>query len=111
MEGHLVLVSRHDLQATDDVTLRAGVAYDQSPVEGEYRTPRIPDNDRYWLSLGAGWQPADWVSLDAAFTYIFVEDSEVDLAASDTDNTFRGNLTADYESYIILLGLSARLRF
>ena len=30
-------------QATDAVTLRAGVAYDQSPVKGEYRTPRIPD--------------------------------------------------------------------
>ncbi len=98
-------------KATDDVTLRAGVAYDQSPVRSEYRTPRIPDNDRYWLSLGAGWQPADWISLDAAFTYIFVEDSEVNLAASDTGNGARGNLSADYESDIILLGLSARLRF
>jgi long-chain fatty acid transport protein len=98
-------------QATDELTLRAGVAYDQSPVRNAYRTPRIPDNDRFWLSLGAGWQPTPWLDLDGAFTYIQIDDSNVDLAASGTDNNFRGNLTAEYDSYIILLGLSARLRF
>ena len=97
--------------ATDAVTLRAGLAYDQSPVKGDYRTPRIPDQDRYWLSLGGGWQATDWLNLDAAFTYIFLEDSKVNLAATDTGNEARGNLSAEYESYIILLGLSARLRF
>ena len=98
-------------QATDELTLRAGVAYDQSPVRNAYRTPRIPDNDRYWLSLGAGWQPTPWLDLDGAFTYIQIDDSNVDLAASGTGNAARGNLTAEYDSYIILLGLSARLRF
>lgn len=98
-------------QATDTVTLRAGVAYDQSPVKNKFRTPRIPDSDRYWLSLGAGWQPLSWVDIDGSFTYIQVEDSEVDLAASDTGNEARGNLEASYDNMIILLGLSARLRF
>jgi long-chain fatty acid transport protein len=92
-------------------TLRGGVAFDETPVKDKYRTPRIPDENRYWLSLGAGWEPLPWVGVDAAFTYILLEDSEVDLAAADTGSTFRGNLEADYESDIILLGLSARLRF
>ena len=98
-------------KATDEITLRAGVAYDQSPVKDEYRTPRIPDGDRRWLSLGAGWQPAGWLDLDASFTYIDVEDTNVRLSAADTGNAARGNLDADYDSYIILLGLSARMRF
>ena len=98
-------------RATEALTLRAGVAYDQSPVNGRYRTPRIPDGDRYWVSLGAGWQAANWLDLDAAFTYIDLNDTRVRLAASDRGNTFRGNLDAEYDSYIILLGLSARLRF
>jgi long-chain fatty acid transport protein len=96
---------------TDQVTLRAGLAFDESPVKDRFRTPRIPDENRYWLSLGAGWHPVAWASLDAAFTYILLEDSEVDLAASELGSTFRGNLSADYDSDIILLGLSARLRF
>ena len=98
-------------QPTDALTLRAGVAYDQSPVRGDYRTPRIPDGDRVWASFGAGWQPTPWLSLDGAFTYIQVEDTNVRLFASDTGNAARGNLSAEYDSYIILLGLSARLRF
>ncbi len=98
-------------KATDQLTLRAGVAYDQSPVNEEYRTPRIPDGDRYWLSLGAGWRPTDWFDLDAAFTYIDVESTNVRLTSADTGSTFRGNLDAEYDSYIVLLGLSARLRF
>jgi long-chain fatty acid transport protein len=98
-------------RATDELTLRAGVAYDQTPVKDKFRTPRIPDGDRYWLSLGAGWRPLAWLDIDAAFTYIDLEDTHVRLAASDTGSTFRGNLDADYRSYIILLGLSARMRF
>lgn len=98
-------------KATDAVTLRAGVAYDQSPVKDKFRTPRIPDEDRYWLSLGAGWQPASWIDLDGSFTYIQVRDSEVDLASSDTGSTFRGDLDAEYDNMIVILGLSARVRF
>lgn len=98
-------------KATDDVTLRAGVALDQSPVKDRYRTPRVPDENRYWLSVGAGWQPAAWLDLDAALTYIWLEDSDVDLTTTDQGNTFRGNLQADYESDIVLVGLSARVRF
>ena len=98
-------------KATDEVTLRAGVAYDQSPVKDEFRTPRIPDGDRRWLSLGAGWQPLAWLNLDAAFTYIDVEDTQVSLSAAGTGNEARGNLDADYDNHIILVGLSARMRF
>ena len=32
---------------------RAGLAYDQSPVQDAYRTSRLPDADRTWLALGA----------------------------------------------------------
>jgi long-chain fatty acid transport protein len=98
-------------RVSDTVTLRAGVAYDQSPVKDKFRTPRIPDEDRYWLSLGAGWRPAPWVDLDGSLTYVQVEDSEVDLAASDAGSRNRGDLEASYDNMIILLGLSARLRF
>ncbi|WP_425449969.1 OmpP1/FadL family transporter [Virgifigura deserti] len=39
-------------------TLRAGVAFDQSPVPDRTRDPRIPDADHQWLSLGVGYEPA-----------------------------------------------------
>ena len=81
------------------------------PRQGRVPYAPHPRLDRRWLSLGAGWQPLAWLDLDASFTYIDVEDTDVRLAASDTGNGPRGNLDADYDSYIILLGLSARMRF
>ena len=95
----------------ENLTLRAGVAYDQTPVREAYSTPRIPDGDRTWLSLGVGWTPIPWLSLDAALTHIFVEDTTVDLSAADTGNASRGNLDADYEFAIDLIAVAARVRF
>lgn len=98
-------------KATDQLTLRGGVAYDQSPVKDQLRTPRIPDEDRYWLSLGLGWQPVSWAGLDLAYTHIFVNDSEVDLSTADRGNATRGSLRAEYENSIDILAVSAKVRF
>ena len=42
-------------QYDDRVGLRAGVAYDQSPINNTDRGPRLPDNDRTWYSVGAAY--------------------------------------------------------
>lgn len=98
-------------QALETLTLRTGLAYDQSPVNDRYRTPRIPDADRTWWSLGLGWQPTSWLSLDAAYSHVWVEDSEVDLRASDPGNATRGDLEARYDNAIDMVAISARLAF
>ena len=36
--------------------LRAGLAYDQTMVPDQFRTPRLPDNDRTWVSVGAQYR-------------------------------------------------------
>ena len=61
-------------QLNKDVKLRAGVAYDQSPVPDLYRTPRIPDNDRTWLSVGAQWMVGPG-ALDIGYAHVFVKDA------------------------------------
>ena len=57
------------------------------------------------------WQPTAWLGLDAGYTHIFVEDSEVDLGALDDGNEARGNLTASYDNAIDIVTVGARLRF
>lgn len=64
---------------SDDLTLRAGVAYEISPVPDSTRGPALPDNDRYWVSAGLSHQLLDWVRVNFAYTHIFFEDGEVDL--------------------------------
>lgn len=68
-------------------TLRAGVAYEISPVDdAKKRLTSIPDNDRWWLSLGATVQLMENVSADFAYSHIFVENGDferVSLAGND----------------------------
>lgn len=95
----------------DSLTLRTGVAYDESPANDRFRDPRVPDENRYWASFGLTWQPRPWVGLDLGYTHIWVNDSRVDLSAADTDGTFRGDLTAEYDSSIDVVTAGLRLRF
>jgi long-chain fatty acid transport protein len=58
-------------------TLRAGVAYEVSPVDSpDKRLIGIPDNDRIWLSLGATVQITPSMTADLAYTHIFIEDGD-----------------------------------
>ena len=83
-----------EYQATDALRLRAGVAYDQSPARDRYRNPRIPDSDRYWLSVGASYQVLRNVELTAAYTHIFANDAKVRLRDPGPGSAefLRGNL-------------------
>lgn len=60
-----------------NLTMRAGVAYEISPVgEANQRILGIPDSDRVWLSLGGTMKVTESMTVDLAYTHIFLEDSE-----------------------------------
>ncbi len=92
-------------------TFRAGVAYDEAPLETRTRTPRIPDSDRYWISGGVSYDPKPWLSVSATYTHIFVDEPELDLSTSDVGSTFRGNVSGEYDSSINILSVSAKVLF
>ncbi len=87
-------------------TLRAGVAYDQSPVKDEFRTVRLPDEDRFWLAFGVGYRWNDAVVFDAAYARNFIRDGQIDERSATNDR-----LTGTYKTSIDLFAVSARIRF
>jgi long-chain fatty acid transport protein len=50
-------------------TLKGGLAWDQSPVQDQFRTVRLPDNDRYWLAMGASYRPSKALTFDVGYAY------------------------------------------
>ena len=48
-----------EYKLNESFTLRAGVAYDETPTHIETRTPRLPDDDRSWYSIGATWKATE----------------------------------------------------
>src|SRR3569832_754440 len=81
--------------------LRAGLAYDQSPVPNAVRrTPRVPDNDRTWLSIGAGGTLTRSLRLDVAYTHIFVKDTSIQNTFESSVPQLRHTLSGSYDSSV-----------
>ena len=61
-----------EYQAAPSWLLRTGIAYDRSPVQDAYRTPRLPDNDRKWLAVGARFAPDSRWSVDVGYACLWM---------------------------------------
>ncbi|MBV8213169.1 MAG: outer membrane protein transport protein [Verrucomicrobia bacterium] len=73
--------------ALKQLTFRGGFAYDETPIHSaETRTPRIPDNNRYFLSAGLRWQPCSFVAFDVGYAHLFVQDGTVDFTDTQGHN-------------------------
>lgn len=91
---------------TDKLTLRAGTAYDKSPVSNAYRTARVPDQDRTWLAVGASYKVLEGTTVDAGYAHIFVLDSRIRETSATGDV-----LTGQYKNSIDIVSLGARTTF
>lgn len=66
-------------QYTDALRLRAGLAYDQSPVRSAAdRTVRLPDSDRTWLAFGFNYKLSKQTSIDAGYAHLFFDKESID---------------------------------
>jgi long-chain fatty acid transport protein len=98
---------------SDAWTWRTGIAYDPTPVpNAKYRTPRVPDEDRFWWALGGTWKLAKAWSVDIAGAYIWtLHDPELDKSATTEENQTRGNLKGTYDAHSIVLGAQVNFTF
>jgi long-chain fatty acid transport protein len=87
-------------------TWRFGVAYDQSPTDDQYRTARVPDQDRYWVALGAQYRLTPKDVIDVGYAHIFVRDASVDQSAPGA-----GSLVGTYDSSSDNIGIQYSRRF
>ena len=61
-----------------DLTLRAGVGYDPTPVpNASLRTPRLPDADRLWATIGASYRLDKNLSADVGYAHVFINDARI----------------------------------
>jgi len=97
----------------DNWTLRAGIAYDQTPVTDFYRTARLPDSDRYWLAAGVGYKFTEGFSVDMGIAHIFMSDASISSSVNSTTTVAGGTATisGSYKNQIDLISLQTRFRF
>ncbi len=107
-------------QITDPLQLRFGVAYDQSPAaSSDRRLTTLPDNDRFWLSLGGKYDLNKNSSIGLAYSYIFIKDSDVNVngyCGGDTPTSVacvssKTEGTANYKNHAQILGMQFNHKF
>lgn len=97
------------LDLNDRWTLRGGLAFDQSPVRDTERTPRLPDNDRKWITMGARYHYSPQLSFDMAYAHIYMSTTHIDQDAGDVEAN--GRITGGYHNYVNMLAVQANYRF
>lgn len=101
-------------KASSQWSLRCGMALDKSAVDDAHRTPRIPDNDRQWASVGASYTASKKVTVDFGYTYLRVGAGKVMLSPGTSPfdiSATRGSLNGSIAAKISLLGASVRYNF
>ncbi|VUD61964.1 Outer membrane protein P1 [Thalassocella blandensis] len=83
-------------------TWRAGFAMDEAPqTDPSLVTPRIPDQDRTWLSAGFNYAQSEAFSVDVGFAHLLVDDTEI----SNTDTTTGHLVSGTFESSVNILSI------
>ncbi|WP_153768372.1 outer membrane protein transport protein [Labrenzia sp. CE80] len=96
----------------DKITLRAGAAYEWSPISTEIRSARLPDNDRIWVSAGGSYNYNDHLSLDIGYTHIFGTDTDIEIVPGHQDYAAtKGSLVGSVDSSVDIFSASLRYTF
>jgi long-chain fatty acid transport protein len=73
------------------LSLRAGVAYEMSPITDETRGVRVLDSNRLWLSAGLGYKITDKMQFDLGYSYLALEKGKVNIVAPGNPINPAGN--------------------
>jgi long-chain fatty acid transport protein len=92
-------------------TLRAGYAFDETPVPSPLRrTPRVPDSTRNWLTVGASYRISDKFSLNFAYAHLFVQEARIDKVQAGED-ALRGALRGNYDADVNIFSGQVSYKF
>ncbi len=95
----------------DRTVLRAGVAYDQSPVNNIDRGARLPDNDRTWLTVGARYKYSSALNFDVGAAYIFVKDGSINNSGNPASIAANGLINGEYNNNVVVVSGQANYRW
>lgn len=95
-------------QYSDDLRLRGGVAYDQSPIRSASdRTVRLPDSDRTWLAFGFNYKLSKQTSADVGYAHLFFDKAKIDrqtvLGTNNTAQFVRGEVETSVNIFSVQL--------
>jgi long-chain fatty acid transport protein len=96
---------------------RTGVAYDETPVpSADLRSPRVPDNDRTWLTFGTTYRYSPAITFDFGYAHLFVNDPKLKGVSDNHDPTAgqptgAHRLSGEYDASVDILSAQVNWKF
>lgn len=132
-ENAYVLRWGNEVYVSKSFTMRAGIGFDKTPATDENLSPMLPDSDRIFGSVGAGYRFPFGLSLDAACQLtIFKERTVTGQACTETstdpacfnesgdfvaydengaENWSGNRFPATYKTFAVLVAITAKMEF
>jgi long-chain fatty acid transport protein len=88
------------------LTLRAGAAYEITPVKDAIRRVSLPDNDRIWLSTGFSYKVSERFDLNASYSFLHIKKANITTVVAAAGSTF--NAVSKGHAHLISVGLTSK---
>lgn len=95
---------------SERLALKAGIAFDQTPITSRYRAVTLPDTDRYLLGVGAEVRMTDAITVEGAYGHSFAfNNPNMNSSVNNTDPiTHSATLNGRYDINVDILALTFR---
>lgn len=89
------------------LTLKAGLAYDQSPIPSSTLRPTsLPDNDRISLSIGTQYRLSERTTVDVGYAHLFFHPR-----INNNSDPKKGTVSGDWQASADLFGVQVSYRY
>jgi long-chain fatty acid transport protein len=93
-------------------TFRTGVALDETPVpDPESRSPRTPDSDKTWFSLGLNYRFTPSVSMDVGYSHLFAAKAKINRQETLRPSGAENVLAGEYDTAVDILSAQLVWRY
>jgi long-chain fatty acid transport protein len=89
-----------------DSMITAGLGYDSSPVDDEYRTFDLPIDEQYKFGMAYGWISSETRSYSIGLSYVWLGDGKIDQVTQGS--RVKGEFDTNY---FVSIGGNARFLF
>jgi long-chain fatty acid transport protein len=95
---------------SDSLSIKSGIAFDETPVTSRYRAITMADTDRYLLGLGAEVKLTDHATVELAYGHSFAfNNPNMNSSVNNTDSiTHSVTLHGRYDINVDIVGFSLR---
>ena len=90
---------------------RFGLAYDPTPTHDVDRTPRLPDQDRFWVATGVQYRLSKTSTLDFGYAHEFIRDANVNATVPGFASCAAGCLNGRFENKVDIFSVQLNLAF